>query len=81
MQPYYAFTKKVKGVQITEKVIEDAADIAKLDRIVQKLESLPRAMESALDQIGIRTNPRKWVKSLILGYPKHVNAAGSHPFL
>jgi hypothetical protein len=70
MKPVYTFSKRVRDdTSVRSKDITDPVDVFKLDQVIQKLDTLPRAMTSRLDEIGLRTNPKKWINSLIRHYP------------
>jgi len=73
MNPVYTFTKKIKGETVVHGHIADPADISKVHEVIQKLETLPRVTSSNLDEIGLKTNPKKWVVSLVKSYPHNVN--------
>jgi len=70
MNPVFTFAKKVKEASIRKKDITDPRDISKLAEVIGRLEGLPKASVSRLDEVGLRTNPKKWVASLLQGYPK-----------
>ena len=73
MHPIFTFTKQIAGTEIAQKEINDISDIKKLDDVVQRLEALPSVSQSRLEDIGLRTNPKKWIKILLDSYPKHVS--------
>lgn len=75
MNPVFTFSRKIKDDGIRRWDIPDASDIGKLDRVMQKLETLPRISKYNLHEIGLRTNPKKWVCSLLGSYPDKVDAA------
>ena len=65
--PLIACVKKVKEDKIEEKDIYDFSDIQKIVEIVN--DKLPKPEIKKLSEIGLRTNPRKWIKKLINEYP------------
>jgi hypothetical protein len=76
MNPVFTFSRKVKDDQGIRRLdIPDVSDIGKLDGVIQKLETLPKVSRYSLHEIGLRTNPKKWVCSLLASYPDKVNAA------
>lgn len=73
VNPIHTFSKKIKGNIINRKELADPSDIAKLDTILSELETLPGAKVSSLNVIRLRTNPKKWVRSVLEAYPPNVN--------
>ena len=73
MNPVFTFTKRVRDATIIRKDVPDALDISKLAEIVGKLEALPGVCLSHLDDIGLRTNPKKWIAACLSGYPSSVD--------
>lgn len=73
MNSIYTCCKSVKGDIVAHQVIADADDVTKIEQVLQKLEQLPRVSKLTLDQVGLRTNPKKWANSLITGYPDNIN--------
>lgn len=73
MSSIYAFTKRIKEEKVIHQEIPDSVDIMKIGEVIQKLEALPKSQESRLDELALNVNPRKWVSSLIRGYPDSVN--------
>jgi hypothetical protein len=69
MDPIITFSKQVKSDQVHRKDIIDPKDISKIDDVIQKLERIHRVEELALDELELRTNPKKWIKTLITSYP------------
>jgi hypothetical protein len=70
----YTFSKSIKGIDVTHKEICDAKDITKIEQVVLKLEQLSKGSQlQQLDELGIRTNPKKWIVSLMGGYPYDKN--------
>jgi predicted transcriptional regulator len=74
MGPIYTFVKQVKTASVTAKEILDPSTISKIITVLGKLEIQPKATVSAVEDIGLRTNPKKWVSSLLAGYPNDFNA-------
>jgi hypothetical protein len=81
MNPIYTFVKQVKATSVTAKEIPDASTISKITAVLDKLETQPKAMVSAVEDIGLRTNPKKWVSSLLAGYPNDFDATGAENLL
>ena len=73
MSSIYAFSKGIKAEKIIYQEIADTGDIAKIGEVMRKLEELPRAQGLKLDELELKINPRKWVNSLIRGYPDNVS--------
>jgi hypothetical protein len=73
MNPVYTFTKRVKDATISRKDVPDASDISKLAEVVGKLEALPGVCLSHVDDIGLRTNPKKWITACLSNYPSSVD--------
>jgi hypothetical protein len=73
MNPVYTFTKRVKDAIIKRKDVPDASDIVKLAEVVGRLEALPGVCLSHLDDIGLRTNPKKWIATCLSSYPSSVD--------
>ena len=73
MSSIYAFSKRIKEEKVLHQEIVDSIDIGKIGEVIQKLEQLSKAQESRLDELAIKINPRKWVSSLIRGYPNEIN--------
>jgi len=74
MDPIYTFVKQVKATSVTTKEIADPLTISKIIAVLGKLETQPKATVSAIEDIGLRTNPKKWVSSLLAGYPNDFDA-------
>jgi len=74
MDPIYTFVKQVKATSVTTKEIPDPLTISKIIAVLGKLETQPKATVSAIEDIGLRTNPKKWVSSLLAGYPNDFDA-------
>ena len=74
MDPIYTFVKQVKAASVTTKEIPDPSTISKIIVVLGKLETQPKATVSAIEDIGLRTNPKKWVSSLLAGYPNDFDA-------
>lgn len=73
MNPIFTFIKKVKdNTAIRTRDITDDSDIAKLEQVIIKLDNLPRIMTSRLDDTALNSNPKKWIASLLDGYPDTV---------
>ena len=73
MSSIYAFSKGIKEEKIVHQEIPDSRDIMKIGEVIQKLEELPKAQESRLDELTLKVNPRKWVNSLVRNFPDNVN--------
>lgn len=73
MNPVFTFAKKVKEPSIRSKDISDETTISKIADVVDRLESLPRSTDSSFDEIGLRTNPKKWVSSSLQNYPDDID--------
>ena len=70
MDPVFTFTKKVKdGATVREKDITDKRDASKLDHVIQRLDTLPRIATLPLSEANLSTNPKRWIESLLGGYP------------
>ncbi len=65
--PIYAFTKRVKEGTISHRKIVDTEDIVKIGEVIQRLEELPKASKSRMDELILRTNVKEWVSSLLGG--------------
>lgn len=72
MKPVFTFTRKVKGQLIQAGQISDSQDISRINNVLAKLEHLSGVRAVRINEIEIRTNPRKWVESLLAGYPNNV---------
>lgn len=81
MYPVYTFVKQVKGKSVTRKEIPDASTISKIVTVLDRLETQPKATISAVEDIGLRTNPEKWVSSLLAGYPEEVDTTAAENLL
>ena len=73
MSSIYTCCKSVKGEIVVHQEIADSTDIEKIEQILQKLEQLPKVSKSKLDELDLRTNPKKWAISLTKSYPDNVN--------
>lgn len=75
MKPILTFSKKVKNDDnsVVFKEITDSADISKLVHVIERLDTLPKVMTSNLDEIHLRTNPKKWISSLVKSFPGRVD--------
>lgn len=62
----YASSKKIKEEKVTHSKIEDDRDISKIIDIISKL---PEPKKRKFSEISLRTNPKKWVLSLLNNYP------------
>jgi len=62
----FAFSKKIKEEKVEYSTILDEGDIEKIESVISKL---PPPKEKRLDEIGLRTNPKKWIISLLNNYP------------
>ena len=65
MEPIITFTKKIKEASITHKDIPDIKDIEKISTITNKLCTLTGASKLRLTEINLRSNPKKWINSII----------------
>ena len=72
MSSIHAFSKQVKGDRILHQEIADSGDMIKIQQVIEKLEALPKALKSKLDELGLSTNSKTWATSLIKGYPDNV---------
>lgn len=73
MSSIYTCCKRVKGEIVDHQEIADSTDIEKIEQVLKKLEQLPKISRSKLDELDLRTNPKKWVISLTKSYPDNVN--------
>jgi len=71
--PTYAFSKAVKEERVTHQQVSEAQDSVKIAEVIEKLESLPKVTKSRLDELHLATNPKRWVRALMRGYPREVN--------
>src|SRR3989304_1959310 len=69
----YAFTKKIKEGKVAHQQIADPGDIAKIGHVLEKLEQLTGVSDIKLEELELRSNPRKWISSLMAGYPHSVS--------
>lgn len=69
----YAFSKRIKDQQVVHQEITDAEDVAKIQKVIEKLEALPRVLTSNLGELELRTNPKRWAISLTTDFPSNVN--------
>ncbi|AGK61175.1 hypothetical protein Asulf_01176 [Archaeoglobus sulfaticallidus PM70-1] len=65
----FASSKKIKEEEIHHTTISEKRDIEKIKSIIARL---PDPKERALSEIRLRTNPRKWVISLLEEYPDNI---------
>lgn len=73
MNPILTFTKRIKDQSISSKEIKDIKDIAKVGEVIEKLENLSGIRSSNLSELGLRTNPKNWAKSVLLNFPDQIN--------
>jgi len=73
MSSIYAFTKGIKADKVIHQEIADSGDIVKIGQVIQNLEELSKASMLRLDELDLRANPKKWVNSMIKGYPDSIN--------
>ncbi len=74
MDTIFTFSKKVKDESaIHRRDICDPIDIGKIDEVIQKLDNLPRVAKSNLQEIGLKSNPKKWVALLLRVCPDNVS--------
>ncbi len=62
----FAFSKKIKEEKVDLAIISDKKDI---ERIKLVISGLPSPREKRLDEVELRTNPKKWVILLLNNYP------------
>ncbi len=65
----FTSSKRIKDGKVNHTTISEKRDIEKIKKIVNKL---PSPKERKLTEISLRTNPRKWVVSLLDSYPDNV---------
>lgn len=65
MKSIYTFSKKIKDTKIENKEIFDQKNIIKIIEILTKLENLPCVSISKFDDLGLMTNPKRWICQLI----------------
>lgn len=65
MGPIYTFTKKIKDQIINRKIILDNKDINKISDIISKLLLLHGTTTQKLNEIGLRTNPKTWITTIL----------------
>ena len=65
----FTSSKRIKEDEVSHTTISEKRDIEKIREIISKL---PSPKERKLTEVSLRTNPRKWVMSLLDSYPNNV---------
>ena len=65
----FTSSKRIKEDEVNHTTISEKRDIKKIKEIISKL---PSPKERKLTEVSLRTNPRKWVISLLNSYPDNV---------
>jgi hypothetical protein len=79
--PIYTFSKRITGTSINEADLNDPGDIAKVNVILNNLDTLPGVKDSTLSAIRLRTNPKKWIRAILKAYPPDVKFPEIHNLL
>ena len=66
----FVFSKKVKETEVHYTEIEREIEAEKIKNVLKRL---PQGREKKIEEIELRTNPKKWIQSLIDGYPSDVD--------
>lgn len=66
--PFYMYSKQVKSNDTKVEIINDHNTEEKLQEVIDSLLSL--GVRKKLDDLNLKINPVKWVKSLFLAYPE-----------
>jgi len=69
----YTYSKGIKDTYVTDKVINDERDISKIDEIIQNLTKISGVREDILSNIGLRTNPKNWIRNAIKNFPTNID--------
>ena len=73
MAKIFTYSKGVKDTHVTDKVINDERDISKIDEIIQNLTKISGVREDNLSNIGLRTNPKNWIRNAIKNFPTNID--------
>lgn len=73
MKTIYTFSKKIKDEKINKKEIPDQKDIVKISEIVSKLKTLTGVRVLKFEETGLKTNPQKWIRSILSNEPMREN--------
>jgi len=73
MSIIYAFSKAVKDTTIKYRDLQDDRDIIKIGEVIEKLELRSDIEKLNINELDLRTNPKRWAISLLNGYPYNVS--------
>jgi len=65
----FTSSKRIKEDEVSHTTISEKRDVEKIREIISKL---PSPKERKLTEVSLRTNPKKWVISLLDSYPDNV---------
>ncbi|MDY6994364.1 MAG: hypothetical protein SVR94_17405, partial [Pseudomonadota bacterium] len=64
------FSKQISKATISEKVLDNLTDVHKVLDVISKLENQQSVGILNLSDIGLRTNPKKWIVTALNNFPR-----------
>lgn len=69
--PFYLYSKKVKGMDVSSKVIDSSNEKKKLLNVLNSL--LKMGKKRKLKELNLNFNCSSWINSILMAYPSHKN--------
>ena len=69
LKPIFTYSKPITKIGIEYKEINEISDIQKILGVIDKLENQISIREMSFSDIGLRTNPKDWIRSALTKFP------------